>query len=143
MKRRKHHIETLEADTDEARRLLQVGYDRAGNWSLGQNCNHLAEAVDLTLSGFGQRLPRWLQRGFIFVFFRLVPLGAIGNLLGLRLPTSRPQKEPVDDAVGVERLEAAISRLQQARADHLIRFHLWHCNHHLSFLIPRDGGPQS
>jgi len=123
---------------EEARRLLQVGYDRAGNWSLGQVCNHLAMGIEMSIKGFLSRIPEVLQRAMVATYFRLFFLGKIGKRFNLRMPTEAPQKQPVDDEVGLQRLVAAIGLLKDADAAHWNRMHLWHCEHHLGFLIPHD-----
>ena len=138
MKRRVVRFATFDEVLAEAERLHRKGYRRTGNWSLGQICNHLAQAIDITL---GLRTPKPIQRVAIFCFLRLAFLGRIGNLLGLRVPTTRPQTEPVGDEAGIAQLKDAIARLQQADARHLDGFHLWHSGHHLGFLIP--GGADS
>lgn len=115
---------------------MDSGYDRAGNWSLGQVCNHLAAGVDLTTSGIGAKIPSFLKRAFIGTFLKLSFLGSFGNRLGLRVPTSVPQNVPIDDRKGVARLTTAIEKLQTNSADYLVQFHLWHCQHHFTFLIP-------
>ncbi len=133
MQRRVVRFETLRDVLEDIERLQRDGYSRAGNWSLGQVCNHLAQAVALTENS---RVPRVVQRIGIWLFLRSAPLGRIGNVLGLRLPTTRPQNVPVDDETGVERLTAAIDRVSSDEGNPTIAFHLWHCQHHLSFLVP-------
>lgn len=117
--------------------LQSVGYQRNGNWSLGQICNHLVQSIDLTTKGPTRFVPRFAQRAFIRVFFLVAPLGKVGGKLGLRMPTTLPQKEPVDDAVGVERFAESARQLSKPCAAHLVGFHLWHCQHHLAFLAAK------
>ncbi len=140
MKCRTVHFATLDEALEDARGLLKSGYDRAGNWSLGQVGNHLTQGMKITLNGFPARIPVFLQQAFIAIYFRLFFLGRIGNALGMRVPTAEPQKLPVDDEVGLERLAAAIQAVNDADAAHWTRMHLWHCEHHLSFLIPKNDG---
>lgn len=142
MDRRTIHFSQLGDVVAEAERLMESGYDRAGNWSLGQVCNHLAAAVDMTTRGIGSKIPSFMQRAFIATFLNLAFLGRYGNMLGLRVPTSVPQNIPIDDREGVTRLATAIEGLEAGGADHLMQFHLWHCQHHFSFLIPK-GEPGS
>ncbi len=138
MKRRTVQLASLEEVQDEAKRLLHAGYDRAGNWSLGQACNHLAIGIEMSTQGPMARVPKFLQRLLVETYFRFFFLGKLGNNLGLRMPTSAPQKQPVDDEVGLERLMAALHLLKNADAEYWIRLHLWHCEHHFSFLIPDE-----
>ena len=140
--RRKPNFRTLDDIIADVEHLHQAGYGQQGNWTLGQVCNHLAGAVDMTLGAGLRIVPRWLQRGFVFVFLRLSFLGKLGNLFRLRIPTSLPQKKPVDSDVGIQRLRQSFDHFREANANHLLEFHLWHCQHHLSFLIPHcDEGP--
>ena len=135
MKRRAVQFATLDEILDDVRHLHEVGYDRAGNWSLGQICMHLSYGIDMSIE---VRIPRWFQRLYVACFFRLMFLGTIGNALGLRLPTGAPPKGPTDDDVGIARLEKEIARLKASENEPLTRLHLFHCGHHLSFLIPRE-----
>jgi len=118
--------------------LMEGGYGRSGNWTLGQNCNHLATVMEFS---------QWVGRTWIGTFTEWIgfPLfvmhfARLVGWIGLRVPTLpfARQKEPVDDAVGVERLTRAV-REQQCRigAKSCTRFQLWHCGHHLGFLTPR------
>jgi len=140
MKRRTIPLASLDGVLKEAQHLLQVGYDRAGNWSLGQACNHLAAEIEMTIQGPLARVPKVLQRLFVAGYFKLFFLGKIGNSLGLRMPTGIPQKQPVDDEVGLQRLTKALDQLKITEVPHWDRLHLWHCEHHFSFLIPRSDG---
>jgi len=136
--RRTIQFDTLDDVLAEAQRLQTSGYDRAGNWSLGQVCNHLAAAVDMFAAQPARLIPGPVQRLMQGAFLHTTVLGKFGNALGLRLPTIKPQNRPVDDAEGVQRLQESFLKLRHAGADHLIPFHLWHSGHHFSFLIPQS-----
>lgn len=118
---------------DDVDRLESVGYQQAGNWTLGQVCNHLAEAIEMTLR---TRVPGWVERPFVAVFFKLQFLGRMGSRLGWRMPTTLPQRDPIDDQTGRESLKCSLERLEASDRAGLVRFHLWHSQHHLSFLVP-------
>lgn len=137
IQRRKVQFDSLDEALAEVKRLHQNGYDRAGNWSLGQACNHLSSEINMTLGAPLKYIPKVVQRLSLGTFLRTVPLGKIGTSLGMRVPTVLPQNQPVDDNDGVDRLERAIARLREPEATHLVDFHRWHCEHHLGFLIPR------
>src|SRR3954447_15458284 len=51
---------TLDEVMPDVDRLLQ-GHRTIGQWSLGQICNHLADALVLSVEGFGVKVP-WLLR---------------------------------------------------------------------------------
>ena len=136
MNRRTVEFRSLDDVLGEIERLRKHGYDRAGNWSLGQVCNHLSQEVDLSLGKPIRWIPRPLQSLMLGSFLRVAFLGKIGTAFGMRLPTIRPQNEPIEDDVGIQRLQENFERLRQPDNEHLHPFHLWHCRHHFSFLIP-------
>ena len=138
MQRRNINLMSPDEIIAEVDRLHHDGYEQAGSWSLGQMCNHLSEGIDMTVDGTMRLIPRFIKRAFVAVFMVLLPLGKIGNALGLRMPTSLPQKQPVDDTAGVQRLKDNMKKLQSPDHAWLLPFHLFHCNHHLSFLIPAE-----
>jgi len=138
IRRRKVQFDSLDEALAEVKRLHQEGYERAGNWSLGQACNHLSSEINMTLGAPLKYIPKIVQRLSLGTFLRTVPLGKIGTALGMRVPTVCPQNQSVDDSDGVDRLERAMTRLREAEATHLGDFHRWHCEHHLSFLIPHS-----
>ncbi len=121
--------------------LQKEGYTRRGNWSLGQNCNHLAVLMEFSQRFGNTLIGRFLEKiGFPVLVMRF---GSIANRLGIRLPTlpfARPKQAiENDDTVGVQRLTDALAK-QKCRvgAKACTRFQLWHCGHHLSFLTLRD-----
>ncbi len=142
--------EDVLADVD---RMAAYGYDRVGEHSLGQNCNHLAIVLEGGLDGFPMKWSRpmqWVAR--ILVLPRMLKHKPTG--LRVTAPVFARQDLPVDDAVGVERLRKAIERFSAPDAtyvDHLVfgkltrdqwkHQQLWHCEHHLSFLIPNPSKP--
>ena len=136
--RRTIQFDSLDDVLAEAQLLQKSGCDRAGNWSLGQVCNHLAAEVDMFAALPARLIPRPIQRLMRGAFLQTAVLGKFGNALGLRLPTIKPQNHPIDDAEGVQRLRESFLKLRHAGTDHLIPFHLWHSGHHFSFLIPQS-----
>jgi hypothetical protein len=138
----------------EADSLLAAGYERAGSWSLGQMGHHLAVVVEMSIDGFPTRpyawpvrkVMRWLFLGRIqrhAVFRRRIPA-----------PTFILPPDAADDRAGLERLRRATERFEAwggpmqpspvfgpLTAAEWRELHLWHCEHHLSFLHPRSGAP--
>ena len=133
----------------EVERLL-AGYTRAGRWSLGQICNHLAGAITYTIEGFPGVAPWWirqtlgrLRRRRIFRTGRMAE--------GVKLPERFLPGRGLDDRAEAEALRAALARFASAPGpfaehpffgrmsagqwDHLHRIH---CAHHLSFALPRE-----
>ena len=147
--RRTLHFADYDAVTADAEALLATGYERVGSWRLGQVCSHLAKAVEKSLDGYPKVLPaplRLLARWF-----------ALGKILSRqpqnrRFPTA-PYLVPADaeaDEAGLDALRAALGRLKGHAGElhpHPVfgkltpaqwkDLHLWHCEHHLSFLLPR------
>jgi hypothetical protein len=153
MERRTLRLPTYDAVLADAESLLASGYDRAGTWSLGQACHHLAAAMERSLDGFPSRLPwpvRLLARWFV-----------LGRMLRHRVfrrtIAAPPYMQPpaaADDRAGLGRLRAAVERLKghagplqpspifgRLSPEQWREVHLWHCEHHLSFLLPRPTEP--
>jgi hypothetical protein len=151
MERREVRFGDYDAVLADAEALLAGGYARAGSWTLGQAAHHLAAIMEGSLDGFPSRLPwpvrlvaRWFVLGRILrhrVFRRRVPAPAFS------LPPAG-----ADDREGLARLRSAIARLQAHQGElqpspvfgrltpaQWREVHLWHCEHHLSFLLPSEG----
>jgi hypothetical protein len=133
----------------EAESLRTSGYERAGNWDLARVCNHLAIVMEMSLDGFPMRpfprLVRWAARCLF--------LGSILRHQVFRWQIPAPHftlpPDTHDDWAAVERLRAALDRLLshagpmqpspvfgQLSAAEWWELHLWHCEHHFSFLWP-------
>jgi Protein of unknown function (DUF1569) len=133
----------------DAKALTTSGYERAGSWSLGQVCDHLARTMELSLDGFPSMFPwpvRLAARWFV-----------LGKVMKHR-PYRRQFRAPSyllpatdEDQAGLEQLRKAIDRLKnhagemwphpvfgQLTPNEWQELHLWHCEHHFSFLHPRD-----
>jgi hypothetical protein len=159
MERRELRLPSYDAVLTEAEALLAAGYARAGSWSLGQICHHLANVMEMSLDGFPSRFPwpvrlvaRWFVLGRILkhrVFRRRFPAPQF-----LQPPASSEER------AGLERLGAVIGRLKghvgmmqpspvfgRLSVEQWREVHLWHCEHHLSFLLPTPalapGSPRS
>ena len=149
MERRQLRFDRYEDVLQEAERLAAAGYDRVGNWGLGQACEHLATVMGMSLDGFPGRMPwpvrlaaRWLVMKRLLrheVFRRRVPA-----------PSFLRPKDSLDDRAALERLRAAVTRLQAHQGEmkpspifgrltpeEWREIHLWHCEHHFSFLLPK------
>ena len=139
----------------DAERLLAGGYDRAGNWSLGQCCGHLSNWLTYQLDGFPP-LPLWLRPIFWAArttvatgMLRKVNRAGVMPVGSATAPTSVPPPD-AGDAAGVADYKRAIDRWtahtgpfvpsplfgHQSRDD-WHRLHLVHAAHHLSFLVPK------
>lgn len=134
----------------ELDRLQTRGYTPAGNWNLGQVCDHLAFFIDGTLDGHKFRVP-WI---FKAVFGRWV-LKRILNKKQMKRGGFTPQKplplRDIDEATAVAHLKNSLNRLKTNTGElHPSPFfgtltpeqwremHLIHCAHHLGHLIPKS-----
>jgi hypothetical protein len=138
---------SLEEAVEHARSLLASGYERRGQWSLGQICKHLAGTMEMSRRGFPplkvplpMRLARPMVRWWVLSYGMprgapTLPLLVFGDHL--------------KDAEGVEAF-AAETRLYHAHSGPLApspllgnltreqwdRVHIGHAGHHLRFLVP-------
>jgi hypothetical protein len=129
---------------------LRAGYDRAGAWTLAQVCDHLARVIELSLDGFPSRMP-WPMR--LVARWLVLPRFLRHQQFRRRFPAPDYLQPPdgAEDRQSVERLRAAVERFQghtgplqpspifgALQREQWREVHLWHCEHHLSFLIPRQ-----
>jgi hypothetical protein len=129
-------------------RLLR-GHTTVGNWSLGQICSHLAQAIHFTIDGFPREahLP-WLLRQTVgrFLLWRILRRGRFVE--GMRMPRKYEPAPGADARAEAELLRSALRRLAAHAgplADHPLRgavsravwerFHCIHCAHHLGFAL--------
>jgi hypothetical protein len=150
MTRRKPHFADYTAVLPDAEALLATGYDRVGNWSLGQAATHLAIMAERARGGFPWYLPwplylppRWF--GLPSVLRRETFTVRISG------PKFAVPPADADDRAGVEQLRAALAALDgpaekffaspifgPLTREQWRQVTLWHCEHHFSFLIPRS-----
>jgi hypothetical protein len=135
--------------TKEANRLLTHPYEKTGTWDLAQVCNHLADAMNLSITTGATpmvSLPvRWYLR---WRYLQRV-------LDSRRLPSSAKAPPEVasppsgDAAPAVQRLHDAVAKINSHTGEftphpyfgylkppQARQFHLIHCAHHLGFLVP-------
>ncbi len=159
--RRQLDFHSFEEFSRDVRKLRDRGYERAGNWTLAQNCDHLRLFIDFSLNGFPFKLP--------------LPMRLAGPLLKRRtlstrkLPTgvkappalmpsgnkclALPKDANVDseaanrlietidrylDFKGTPQPSPLFGRIDRETWDQL---HLIHASHHLSFLVPKNRKP--
>ena len=149
MDRRTLCFPDFDAVLADATSLAASGYDRAGGWCLAQICHHLAASMEMTLDGFPWRMP-WPVR----LASRWLFLGTIlrRGVIRLRLPSPAYLLPPDsrDDRAALARLGSAVARLRgcsgsmqpspafgRLSPEEWRELHLWHCEHHLSFLRAR------
>jgi hypothetical protein len=149
MERRTIRFHTFDEVMADADRLLAAGYDRAGAWSLAQVGDHLAKVITFSLEGFPSLMPWPFRLGARWF--------ALGAMLKHKVFKSRftapPYLAPADglaDREAVDRLRAVTARFAvhagplhpspvfgTLTPEQWREVHLWHCEHHFSFLLPR------
>ncbi len=152
--RRPLSFDALDAVVADARALLQSGYTKAGNWSLGQACGHLAAFVRYPLDGFPRlpapiRVAMWAFRNTVGPGQKRKVLAAGAMPAGMPTLTQTVPPAGADDAAGVREYAEQIERLKAFAGtphpspylgpltrDELVRATCIHAAHHLSFLAP-------
>lgn len=145
MNRRALDFQDFDAVVAEVSRLQAKGYERLGNWSLGQVCVHLALTLERSMDGFPKLMPTFLDRSILELMFKKRRMRS-----GVEMPDGLDPLTGASDADGVSRLQAALRRYSEHRgeyplhpyfgamsADEWRQLHLIHCSHHLGFLNPR------
>ena len=149
-KRRPLDFQTLAEVQADVSWLVEAGYDRLGDWSLAQVCDHLTLFMRQSLEGFEFRLPlplQWIGRRVA------LPLTLRRRRMpaGMRSPSSLlPPTTQTGDREAVDRLSLMLDRVSQhggelepsplfgrMSREQWRQIHLIHASHHLSFLIPR------
>lgn len=149
MERRVLKLENFPAVLQECQRLLDDGYRKGGQWSLGQICWHMR----LTMDAHRQGYPLWMSlfapvRPF-FRKFLLPRLLAGDSPAGLKTASIFQPPESVEDAGELRLLQESIVAFQKhqsplkphpgfgrLRRTDAETFHAAHAAHHLSFLLP-------
>ncbi|MEM9369299.1 MAG: DUF1569 domain-containing protein [Planctomycetota bacterium] len=142
---------TLDEAVVEAKALLRFGYERRGNWSLGQICQHLCLVQDPSVEGY----PPWMS---LFAPARpLMRRWLLPKLLQpelqIRVSTASAfvPTNDASDELEVVAFEASVSRLLAADKpfyphpafgrlpnEQIRRVHSAHAAHHMRFLEPRS-----
>jgi hypothetical protein len=133
----------------EVDRLHKNGYDRAGNWDLAQNLDHLRFFIEGGLEGYSFKV-RWLIK---FLLGKMV-LRRILTQKKMKRGVFTPQKplppSGLDEAESVRKFKESLARFRSHQGEYqpspffgqLTRqecheMNLIHCNHHLGYLIPK------
>jgi hypothetical protein len=147
--RRRLDFRTFSELRNELARLRNKPYDRAGNWSLGQNCRHINTTMTGSMDGFDVKVPailRWIAPVALAVTLkrRRMPAGVKGPAEWM--PATLPSDEAEVDALlqTIQRYEdftgdlhpsPLFGKLPRAKWDQL---HLIHASHHFGFIVPRE-----
>ena len=152
MNRRILHFDTLEDAVAECQRLLDSGYRRHGNWSLGQVCCHVRLTVDASIDGY----PWWMSLAAplrpILRWLLLPRLLCGESPSGIKTAAMFVPAKDLDDRDQVSQFAASVARFckhggpfhphpgfGKMQPQMLERFHAAHAAHHLSFLASPSG----
>ena len=109
--RRQLQFDSLGEAVADAEKLLARGYERAGNWSLSQVCDHMADWLTFPLDGF-PKAPFPIS-AMLWVMKKTVGRKKFESYLSTRsFPAGKPTMPQTrhnvgDDSVAVARLKAA------------------------------------
>ena len=147
-------LPSLDEVVADAENLLAKGYDRAGNWDLAQVAGHLANWLSYPVEGFPKvpiviRPMLWMMRVTSGRRMRDKILAGGFTAGGRTVPETVPAAGG-DAAEAVARLRRAAEQLKNHAGpivpsplfgamtkDVAVRLQLRHCEHHLSFLVPK------
>jgi hypothetical protein len=151
MTRRPLRFDSLADLRRELQSLAAQPYQRAGNWSLGQVCQHLRVMIDMSMDGYPMRVGwhlRMLAPVMRFIFARMssMPAGLKGPADLMPAAAERVDEHDHEQLqlllATLDRYEAfseplkpspLLGRLSRAQWD---RLHRIHAAHHLSFIVP-------
>ncbi len=140
----------------EVNSLLENGYTRHANWTLGQTCGHLADWMRFPMDGY-PKIPL-LMRPIIWVMKLTVVPGMKKKILteGMQggmptAPETVPKSEELSDQQGVAKLQAVVERIERYNGElqpsplfgpmdreTWQKVNLIHAEHHLGYLEPNS-----
>ncbi len=154
IERRKLSFASLDEAVADAGHLQATGYERAGNWDLAQVCSHLADWMRFPVDGF-PKAPIFI-RPMLWMMKVTAGKSMFRKVLANGMPSGKPTMPQTvavrgDDPVfaiaklkdSVERFKAHTGPIHPSplfgamNKDEALRLQLRHCEHHLSFLVPR------
>jgi hypothetical protein len=157
MERRRLNFQTLDDAVQDARVLLQGGYDQAGQWNLAQVLGHCQDWLRFPLDGYPRpffpiRLLLWLAKITVGTGMRKKILLERSFKAGTAtLPETVKQPNQIEDAQALEQLERTVERFKRHRGplhpsplfgkmtyEEHRELQVIHLQHHLSFLVPKS-----
>ena len=148
MERRKLELSKLDDIIAEVERLQSGGYEKAGNWDLQQICDHLSYFVRGSLEGFADKVP-WFVRMFVGKPLLKKLLRGEPVKPGFPIPEELVPKPGGEEGEAIKQLQELQERFKTATVlqpspffgkltkEQGQKMHILHCEHHLSFLVPR------
>lgn len=148
MGRRRLDFRDFDAVARDMEQLCANGYRQVGNWDLGQIADHLAGAMNGSVSGFPIKAP-WIFRRLLGRRFFKKILASRRLRSGVKIPERLIPPKGGDPSAAIARFRAAVTNFERHEGtfqEHPFlgrfdgsdwrEFHLIHAGHHLSFLVP-------
>lgn len=140
----------------DVKQLAERGYEKSGNWNLGQACSHVADWMLFPIDGFP--VPPLPIRMLFWVMKKTVAPGMKRKILAegfkggtMTAPDTVAKPEEFSDQGGLEKLQNAVIRLQayegELRPSPLfgkmdkamaVKVSLLHAEHHLGYLKAKN-----
>lgn len=149
MERRELEFRNLDALIEDLRGLRDQPYERAGEWSLGQVCEHLRLFMISSMDGFGFRLPWLVRMAGPLILGRTLRRRRIPEGVRGPKPLLPGEEAGIDDQAAVDGLIETVERYRdhaqplhpsplfgRMSRDQWDQIHLIHAAHHLSFIVP-------
>ncbi|MCA9191297.1 MAG: DUF1569 domain-containing protein [Planctomycetales bacterium] len=151
LNRRQLRFENWDQVMADIEHLDRTGYQHArnGNWSLGQICEHLAKILEAAV-GSESKVMMWPIPWILRNVFLKKMLRHQATSLRVKVPLAFAPRAELTDEEGIERLRAAVLKFVSHPGDYAPHpafgmlprnqwehQQYWHCEHHLSFLIPK------
>ena len=149
-------FDDLNAMLDEVQSLLDKGYIREGQWTLGQATSHVADWMRYPVDGFPVapipiRMLLWLMKVTIGPGLKRKIFDE-GFSSGMQTaPQSVADPTTMTDEQGVEKLKETVARITSYQGvllpsplfgpmdmDTLVKVTLLHAEHHFGFLFPKE-----
>ena len=118
VEKRKLEFDGLTSALAEAERLLDSGYQAAGNWNFSQCCGHLNEWLRYPMDGFPKSNPAmnalmWILRSTIGKkqLQSVLEDGFKANLP--TMPATVPAPDAIDDQAALATLKSTVERFMQ------------------------------
>lgn len=134
----------------DAEALHRDGYEQLGNWTLGQNCEHLGIAMQMCVKGFPMKAPLWIR-----VMRPLIRRSIAKNGMPQGIPLKGdlealvPKCQSDEEGLAIMREAMALMKSTDTRHPSPVigpldvagwdRFHCQHAELHLGYLKPKQG----
>lgn len=155
MERRRLEFRNLDEAVQDARMLLQGGYQQAGNWNLSQVLGHCSDWLSFPLAGYPRpmfpiSLMLWLAKVTVGVGMRKKILrDRAMKPGGPTMPATVKPADQIQDAAAFEHFARMVERFKSHRGpvhssplfgtmtyEEHCELQVIHLQHHLSFLVP-------